>query len=161
MDVGLLGQYVANGLMLGVIYAMVAVGFTLFFGVLDIIQFSHGDVLTVGAFTGLATFVALQTLGVASPWLQLVFIVFPFVGVWITHGWTRALHGETITILLLIFAGAAREQKVPAWYGIGFPLGALMFLAVIWNATIYALRHDGIDWRGTHYPLAALKANRV
>ena len=93
--------------------------------------------------------------------LQLVFLVFPFVGVWITHGWTRALHGVTITILLLIFAGAAREQKVPAWYGIGFPLGALMFLAVIWNATIYALRHDGIDWRGTHYPLAALKANRV
>jgi len=60
VDVGLLGQYVANGLMLGVIYAMVAVGFTLFFGVLDIIQFSHGDVLTVGAFAGLATFLGLQ-----------------------------------------------------------------------------------------------------
>ena len=74
MDVGLLGQYVANGLMLGVIYAMVAVGFTLFFGVLDVIQFSHGDVLTVGAFTGLATFIAVQAAGIASPWLQLVFV---------------------------------------------------------------------------------------
>ncbi|MFL5095119.1 MAG: ABC transporter permease subunit, partial [Xanthobacteraceae bacterium] len=75
MDVGLLGQYVANGLMLGVIYAMVAVGFTLFFGVLDIIQFSHGDVVTVGAFSGLATFIGLQAIGVASPWVQVVIIV--------------------------------------------------------------------------------------
>ena len=53
MDVSLLGQYLINGAMLGVMYALVAVGFTLFFGVLDIIKFSHGDVLTVGAFTGL------------------------------------------------------------------------------------------------------------
>ena len=66
MDLGLLGQYVFNGLMLGVIYAMVAVGFTLFFGVLDVIKFSHGDVLTVGAFTGLVTYLALSGLGVTS-----------------------------------------------------------------------------------------------
>jgi len=66
MDLGLAGQYLLNGLMLGVIYAMVAVGFTLFFGVLDIIKFSHGDVVMVGAFVGLATFIGLQDLGVAS-----------------------------------------------------------------------------------------------
>ena len=60
MDVGLLAQYVMNGLMLGMMYALVAVGFTLFFGVLDVIKFSHGDVLTVGAFAALATFVGLR-----------------------------------------------------------------------------------------------------
>ena len=38
-------QYLLNGLMLGVIYAIVAVGFTLYFGVLDVIKFSHGDIL--------------------------------------------------------------------------------------------------------------------
>ena len=63
MNAGLLAQYVMNGLMLGMMYALVAVGFTLFFGVLDVIKFSHGDVLTVGAFTALATFVGLQALG--------------------------------------------------------------------------------------------------
>ena len=52
MDLGLLGQFVVNGLMLGMMYALVAVGFTLFFGVLDVIKFSHGDVLMVGAFAG-------------------------------------------------------------------------------------------------------------
>ena len=64
MDAGLLAQYVMNGLMLGMMYALVAVGFTLFFGVLDVIKFSHGDVLTVGAFTALATFAALRGIGI-------------------------------------------------------------------------------------------------
>jgi len=53
MDLGILAQQVFNGVMLGVIYAMIAVGFSLFFGVLDIIKFSHGDVVTVGAFSSL------------------------------------------------------------------------------------------------------------
>ena len=71
MDAGLLAQYVMTGLMLGMMYALVAVGFTLFFGVLDVIKFSHGDVLTVGAFTALATYVGLRMLGVNSDWVDL------------------------------------------------------------------------------------------
>jgi hypothetical protein len=75
MNAGLIAQYVMNGLMLGMMYALVAVGFTLFFGVLDVIKFSHGDVLTVGAFTALATFVGLRGLGVEAAWLQLAVMV--------------------------------------------------------------------------------------
>ena len=72
MNAGLLAQYVMNGLMLGMMYALVAVGFTLFFGVLDVIKFSHGDVLTVGAFAALATFVGLTAAGLQSNWLALI-----------------------------------------------------------------------------------------
>ncbi len=68
-------QYVFNGLMLGMIYAMVAVGFTLFFGVLDVINFSHGDILMVGAFTGLTASLAMTQVGVTSPALQLLAMV--------------------------------------------------------------------------------------
>ena len=75
MDAGLIAQYVMSGLMLGMMYALVAVGFTLFFGVLDVIKFSHGDVLTVGAFTALATFVGLRGLGVEAAWLQLAVMI--------------------------------------------------------------------------------------
>ena len=75
MDVGLLGQYVMNGLMLGMMYALVAVGFTLFFGVLDVINFSHGDVLMVGTFTGLATYLGLSELGVVWPALQVTVVL--------------------------------------------------------------------------------------
>lgn len=75
MDAGLLAQFVANGLMLGMMYALVAVGFTLFFGVLDVIQFSHGDVLTVGAFTGYSTYLGLELLGADNPWLQVAAVI--------------------------------------------------------------------------------------
>ena len=72
MDPGLLAQYVMNGLMLGIMYALVAVGFTLFFGVLDVIMFSHGDVLTLGAFAGLAVFFGLGATGITSPAVQTI-----------------------------------------------------------------------------------------
>jgi branched-chain amino acid transport system permease protein len=75
MTLGLLGQYVMNGVMLGMMYALVAVGFTLFFGVLDIIQFSHGDVLALGAFIALGAWIGLVKLGVASPAVQLAVVV--------------------------------------------------------------------------------------
>src|ERR1041385_2785097 len=71
MDLGLFAQFVMNGLMLGMMYALVAVGFTLFFGVLDVIKFSHGDVLTVGAFTALAAYAGLRAIGAGSAWLDL------------------------------------------------------------------------------------------
>src|SRR6202165_3983772 len=73
MTIALLGQYLVNGLMLGLMYGLVAVGFTLFFGVLDVIKFSHGDVLTVGAFTAFATYLALKAT-VSAPWLQLIIV---------------------------------------------------------------------------------------
>jgi branched-chain amino acid transport system permease protein len=70
--VALIAQYVMNGVMLGMMYALVAVGFTLFFGVLDIIQFSHGDVVTAGAFAALAAWGLLTRLGVQSPAILLL-----------------------------------------------------------------------------------------
>lgn len=75
MDFGLLGQYLINGLMLGMMYALVAVGFTLFFGVLDVIVFSHGDLLMVGAFAGYATYLGLQHIFVGSVITELITIV--------------------------------------------------------------------------------------
>jgi len=72
MDVGLLGQFVANGMMLGMMYALVAVGFTLFFGVLDVIKFSHGDVLMVGTFAGFSTYLGLSAMGIDNAFVQLI-----------------------------------------------------------------------------------------
>ncbi len=52
-------QNLLNWLVLGSIYALVALGFSLLFGVLDVIHFSHGDVSIVAPFVVLATFQAL------------------------------------------------------------------------------------------------------
>ena len=43
-------QLTLNGLMLGLIYALIATGLALIFGVLDIINFAHGELLMVGAY---------------------------------------------------------------------------------------------------------------
>jgi len=63
----LLLQQALNGLMLGVMYALVAVGFTLFFGVLDVIHFSHGDIFMLGAFAGLTALAGLGAAGLGPP----------------------------------------------------------------------------------------------
>ncbi len=46
-------QQVINGLVLGSMYALIALGYTMVYGVLNLINFAHGDVLMVGALTGL------------------------------------------------------------------------------------------------------------
>lgn len=69
-------QQALNGLMLGVMYALIAVGFTLFFGVLDVIHFSHGDIFMLGAFAGLSLTALWATVGVkaAAVALPLTFV---------------------------------------------------------------------------------------
>ena len=49
----MLGQQLINGLMLGASYSLVAIGYTLIFGVLRLLHFAHGEVFMVGAFVGL------------------------------------------------------------------------------------------------------------
>ena len=53
-------QHAINGLVLGSVYALIAVGFSLVFSVLEIINFSHGAMLMLGAYFGL---VLIGTLG--------------------------------------------------------------------------------------------------
>jgi branched-chain amino acid transport system permease protein len=45
-------QQLINGLSIGAIYALIAVGYTMVYGVLRLINFAHGDVYMIGAMTG-------------------------------------------------------------------------------------------------------------
>src|SRR6267142_1828360 len=47
---GMIYQQLINGLMLGASYALVAIGYTLIFGVLNLLYFAHGEIFMVGAF---------------------------------------------------------------------------------------------------------------
>jgi branched-chain amino acid transport system permease protein len=124
MDAGLFAQYVMNGLMLGMMYALVAVGFTLFFGVLDVIQFSHGDVLTVGAFTALATYVAMQTAGLHYPLLELLVLLIAstlamaLAGMLIARYLVMPLRSAPPlnTLLLTLMLGTALREGVRLFY---------------------------------------------
>ncbi|HEX2209891.1 MAG TPA: glycosyltransferase family 2 protein [Longimicrobium sp.] len=91
----------------------------------------------------------------------LSFFVWPFIAVWVTDGWTRVLYAAAILLLLLMYAGSAAAQGSPVWHAVLWPVAIVLFLFVVWNATVYALVNRGIEWRGTHYPLDELKANKV
>jgi branched-chain amino acid transport system permease protein len=53
-------EQVANGVILGSMYAMIAIGFSLIYGIVRLINFAHGDIVTIGSFTMLASAVAVN-----------------------------------------------------------------------------------------------------
>ncbi|MBN8988978.1 MAG: branched-chain amino acid ABC transporter permease [Rhizobiales bacterium] len=53
----LLAQAVLNGLVIGAMYMLMAVGFTLVFGIMRVVNFAHGEFYMLGAFTGFFTYV--------------------------------------------------------------------------------------------------------
>src|SRR2546423_4781118 len=59
-------QQVINGLSVGSIYALIAVGYTMVYGVLQLINFAHGDIFMVGAIVSF--YVASRTLPATFPW---------------------------------------------------------------------------------------------
>ena len=62
------GQQLANGLTLGAIYALIALGYTMVYGVIQLINFAHGEVFMVGAYLALTALLALGMSASASGW---------------------------------------------------------------------------------------------
>lgn len=60
-------QQVLNGLAVGGIYALVALGYTMVYGVLKLINFAHGDLFTIGSYLGLTLLVSYNLSGLLSP----------------------------------------------------------------------------------------------
>jgi branched-chain amino acid transport system permease protein len=66
-------QQIINGLVLGSMYALVALGYTMVYGIINLINFAHGEVLMVGAVTSWAIIVWLQPMMPGVPgWLLLL-----------------------------------------------------------------------------------------
>ena len=152
MDAGLIAQYIMNGLMLGMMYALVAVGFTLFFGVLDIIKFSHGDVLTVGAFTALATYVGIKSVGLGSSALALLIMIvvatlaMALLGMLIARYLVLPLRSAPAlnTLLITLMLGTVLRESVRLFYPQGAnpkPFPALLPADSI-NFGLFNLRLD-------------------
>ncbi|HNR02661.1 MAG TPA: branched-chain amino acid ABC transporter permease [Anaerolineaceae bacterium] len=70
-------QQSINGLMLGMMYALVAVGFTLYFGVLDLINFGHGDFFMLGGFMALVMYMLGEVLGLGD---NIFMLILMFIG---------------------------------------------------------------------------------
>ena len=51
--------------------------------------------------------------------------------------------------------------RIKWWQVLAFPLAVLLFVYIQWRTMFVTFKNGGIRWRGTHYPLSELKANRV
>src|SRR5438270_13555974 len=69
-------QHIINGLASGTVYALVALGYTMVYGVLKLINFAHGDVMMVGVYVGYAVAFLLGRDVVGAWWVAvLVFAI--------------------------------------------------------------------------------------
>jgi branched-chain amino acid transport system permease protein len=69
-------QQLINGLTLGSIYGLIAIGYTMVYGIIGMVNFAHGDVFMVSAFISLVTFLILTTwLGITSIALALLIVL--------------------------------------------------------------------------------------
>ena len=68
-------QQLINGITLGSIYGLIAIGYTLVFGIIGMVNFAHGDVFMVSAFIALVMYLIVTTwLGIASVAIALVLV---------------------------------------------------------------------------------------
>jgi len=85
----LLTQQLFNGLSLGAIYALIAIGYTMVYGIIGMINFAHGEIYMIGAYVGLVT---LSAIGVNSGLpLPMVILIMLLVAVLVTAAYGFAV----------------------------------------------------------------------
>jgi branched-chain amino acid transport system permease protein len=124
-------DYTVNGLVIGNIYALLAVGLALIFGVANLINFAHGSVYTIGAYVGWAAITFLHTPLPVT--MAIVFVVCGLLGVAIERVALRPLQGK------------ARIAPLLATIGLSFVLDQLVQL--VWSPDPRAVPSDLPDWR--------------
>jgi branched-chain amino acid transport system permease protein len=82
-------QQLINGLTLGSIYGLIAIGYTMVYGIIGMINFAHGDIFMIGAFLSLITFLVLISIGVTFVPLALLLVL--IIAMLLTSAWGWAL----------------------------------------------------------------------
>jgi branched-chain amino acid transport system permease protein len=80
-------QQLINGLTLGSIYGLIAIGYTMVYGIIGMINFAHGDVFMVGSFTALIVFLVLVAAGISSIPLALFLMLLVAMALTSLWGW--------------------------------------------------------------------------
>jgi len=81
-------QQLINGVTLGMIYGLIAVGYTMVYGIIGMINFAHGDVFMIGAFLSLIALTALSSFGITSVPLALLLTLVFAAGIASLYGFT-------------------------------------------------------------------------
>ena len=106
-------QQIINGLTLGSIYALIAIGYTMVYGIIGMINFAHGEIYMIGAYVGLMVITALGLFGVHS--IAAILLVTLAISILVTgsYGWTverlayRPLRGSPRLVPLISAIGVS------------------------------------------------------
>jgi len=128
MDIFL--QQIINGLVLGSIYALVALGYTMVYGILGLINFAHGDIVMVGALTALSVIAGLAGGAVPAP-LILALALFAAILVCVALG---------VSIERVAYRPLRRAPRLaPLITAIGVSILIQYTAALIWSKQYIAL----------------------
>ena len=104
-------QQIINGLTLGSIYALIAIGYTMVYGIIGMINFAHGEIYMISAYVGLIIITALSLAGVTLIPLVLLVALLGSIVITSAYGWTvervayrplRASHERLVALISAI-----------------------------------------------------------
>jgi branched-chain amino acid transport system permease protein len=81
-------QQLINGISLGMIYGLIAVGYTMVYGIIGMINFAHGDVFMIGAFISLITVLLLQAGGMMEGPAAILLVLLISMAFTALYGWS-------------------------------------------------------------------------
>jgi branched-chain amino acid transport system permease protein len=81
-------QQAINGITLGAIYGLVAIGYTMVYGIIGMINFAHGEIYMIGAFVAVIAFSLLALLGVTYVPLAVLIVLIAAIAFTSVYGWT-------------------------------------------------------------------------
>ena len=87
MDTAYFLQQLINGVTLGSVYGLIAIGYTMVYGIIGMINFAHGDIFMVGAFIALISFIVFALTSIALPIVLLLTLLIAMVFT-ACYGWT-------------------------------------------------------------------------
>ena len=81
-------QQLINGIVLGSIYGLIAIGYTMVYGIVGMINFAHGDIFMIGGFIALISFLILVSIGLTAVPLILLIVLLVSMAITALYGWT-------------------------------------------------------------------------
>ncbi|WP_434525840.1 high-affinity branched-chain amino acid ABC transporter permease LivH [Photorhabdus asymbiotica] len=81
-------QQMLNGVTLGSTYALIAIGYTMVYGIIGMINFAHGEVYMIGSYVSFIVIAALMLMGIDLGWLLITVAFLTSIVIASTYGWS-------------------------------------------------------------------------
>ena len=162
-------QHLLNGLLLGASYSLLGVGLTLVFGLMNVVNFAHGEFYTLGAYAVFAALVGVSVnFFVAIP---LAVVVGAAAGALCERCLLRPLRGQSIDTVMLVMIGvwiAMQNAELLGWGGVAksvptpFPTHPVVWGYVsVSPLRLFVFAVSGLLILGAHLLLARTKLGRA